>query len=404
MEYEAGGAFVALDMDLQAPLFRIGFLGGTEYADLPDAPPKRYRNALSMVKRAVAFFQTGQVCAVAHLGDVLAAENAASGTTQSALESFHHAMGSQGAAKWHYAGGICDARNFGAEGYGAALSPARSASRFAYYAFFPAARWRVLVLDCCDPAADAAAGSSLGSAQLTWLGAQLSVASAEGERVIVLSHRGLLGESALPNASAVLERVTAYPGVVVAVLSLGDGGGAYEADSRGVHHISPMASIHCEANDDAFGWLEVYDDKLRLQMCGPSPARLPGGWPHGDLCLPGGGALVASNGDLTGVLSFLLWLSFVFARAVAAPFAPMMRMLTSEEPPAEEEAAGELADSEAGSVPAGTAPPAPLPAQPEPSAPFAGGGAAAADTAAGGGGGATSAPVGNDANADDGAV
>ena len=221
MEYESVGGFVAMDIELQAPLFRLGFIGGTEYADIPDAPPKRFRNALLMVKRAVEFFKSGDVTAVAHLGDVLAAENAASGTTQSALESFHHAMGPTGATSWHFAGGICDVRNFGAGGSGAALSPARTASRTSYYSFFPAERWRVLVLDCCDPNADSAEGRSLSTAQMTWLGAQLSIARAEGERIILLSSRGLVGENALPDAELVRERIAAYPGTVVAVLSLG---------------------------------------------------------------------------------------------------------------------------------------------------------------------------------------
>ena len=180
MEYEAAGGFVAMDIELQAPLFRLGFLGGTEYADLPDSPPKHYRNALSMVKRAVQFFTSGEVAAVAHLGDVLAAENAANGTTQSALESFHHALGTTRASLWHFAGGLCDVRTFGAGGHGAALSPARSASRTSYYSFFPA------------------------------------------DRIILLSSRGLVGGNALPDADAVLERIAAYPGTVVAVLSLGE--------------------------------------------------------------------------------------------------------------------------------------------------------------------------------------
>ena len=37
MEYESVGGFVAMDIELQAPLFRLGFIGGTEYADIPDA-------------------------------------------------------------------------------------------------------------------------------------------------------------------------------------------------------------------------------------------------------------------------------------------------------------------------------------------------------------------------------
>ena len=329
-----GGAFVALDMDLQAPLFRVGIIGGTEYADLPDQgpPPKHFRQTLLTIQRAVEFFKAGQCVAVAHLGDVLAAENAAAGTTESALESFNHARGGHGAATWHFTPGVCDVRNFGPGGHGAALSPARSASKHPYYAFFPASRWRVLVLDCMDPQSDG--GSGIGSAQLTWIGAQLSVASAEGERVILVSHRGLVGGSALSNASAVQERLAAHPGVVVAVLSLGDGDGAFETDGVGVHHISPAAAISCDANDDPFGWLEVFDDKLHLHMPGkpPDPVRVPGGWPTYDLVLPVGGALSSAAGLDAGFFGFFIWLSFFMlqtvGRAMAVPLSPLTRLLS----------------------------------------------------------------------------
>jgi hypothetical protein len=113
----------------------------------------------------------------------------------------------------------------------------------------------------------------------------------------------------------------------------GDGLGGYVNDSRGVHHISPLACIHCDANEDAFGWLEVFEDKLRLHMAGlqPDASRLPSGWPQGDLPLPGGGTLSAgSTGDMTGVVGFFLWLSFIMMRTLTAPLSPVLRMLTSE--------------------------------------------------------------------------
>ena len=99
-------------------------------------------------------------------------------------------------------------------------------------------------------------------------------------------------------------------------------------DSRGVHHISPLACIHCDANEDAFGWLEVFEDKLRLHMAGlqPDASRLPSGWPQGDLPLPGGGTLSAgSTGDMTGVVGFFLWLSSARRRDFHASRTPKFR-------------------------------------------------------------------------------
>lgn len=72
---------------------------------------------------------------------------------------------------------------------------------------------------------------------------------------------------------------------------------------------------------------------MRLHMVGlkPGTERLSSGWPQGDLPLPGGGTLsVRSTGDMTGVVGFFLWLSFIMMRAITAPLSPVLRMLTEE--------------------------------------------------------------------------
>ena len=239
MDQDAYGGFVTVDVEAISCLFRMGIIGGTEYADIADdvlsMPPKYYRHSLECLKRSVEYFRTCEVSIVAHLGDVLAAENADAGSQWTALQSFNDARSKLSSAAWHVAPGACDARCFGQDGIGAAFGSGAQSGR-SYYSFFPAARWRVLVLDANDAtggfsAASASAGvpegalvggsGSLGPAQLTWLNAQLSVASAEGEHVLILASRGVRGANALVNADEVEKRIAAHPGTVAAVLSLG---------------------------------------------------------------------------------------------------------------------------------------------------------------------------------------
>lgn len=240
MDTDAYGGFVTVDVEAISCLFRVGIIGGTQYADIADdvlsRPPKYFRHALECLKRAVEYFRSRGVSVVAHLGDVLAAENADGGSQWTALQSFNDARGKLPTAAWHVAPGVCDASCFGPDGAGlGAIFGAPQTGR-SYYSFFPTSGWRVLVLDSTDPTGGFSAAStsasvpegaplggsgSLGPAQLTWLNAQLSVASAEGERVLVMLNRGVRGAHALVNADAVHERLSAYPGTVAAVLSLG---------------------------------------------------------------------------------------------------------------------------------------------------------------------------------------
>ena len=387
MDTDAYSGFVSVDVDQISCQFKIGILGGTHYYDASDdvlsIPPRFFRAALESTKRAVEFFRSRETTVIAHLGDVLAAENGDGGSQWTALQSFNNVRSKLPGVSWHIAPGASDARCFGPDGIGPALSsPGRAPSDRSYYSFFPAARWRVLVLDCCDTTSGFSSASSssglpdgvlvgasggLGPAQLTWLSAQLSVASAEGERVIVLSNRGVRGGDLLTNASEVQQKLSAHPGVVAAFVSLGDGSGHYEKDSQGVHHISPLAIINRDINEDAHGCLEVYDDKLKLEMVGsrPDPSRLPNGWPT-ELELPRGGALVTSDG--TAAIGFFLQFLFYMLTVIATPLAPVMRMLTSNEGVED----GEIGDDAA---------PAPPPPPPQPASKPPESGAPAADEA-----------------------
>ena len=118
----------------------------------------------------------------------------------------------------------------------------------------------------------------------------------------------------------------------------GDGNGHYEKDAQGVHHVSPLAVIGRDLNQDAFGCLEVYDDKLKLDMHGASP--LASEWPLEALELPRGGQLV--SGADTAAFGYFLSFLFFMLNVFSMPLQPVFRMLTSNED------AGNVTDAEEG--------------------------------------------------------
>jgi len=252
MDLDAYSSFVALDVEASKPLFTAGLIAGTQYADTEDAPPRRPRHGLEVLKRGVQFWDTSSLVApvsfIAHLGDVLAPE--AAGALAGALASYGEVVARCKRPQFHVACGSSDLLALGPKGVGA-VAPLRPAPPAAsYYAFAPVAGWRVLVLDASAvsllghepgsaahsqavsllaqavPAVSVAAtagtdllslpdplagvegaarrfhprGGGLGEAQLGWLREQLSLAEAASERALVLCHRSCLRDSCVPEA------------------------------------------------------------------------------------------------------------------------------------------------------------------------------------------------------------
>ena len=385
MESDAFASFVAVDMELQEPLFEIGLIASTLYADVPDDPgsgalarPRHFRHSLEVLKRAVqSWNQCGaRLAFVAHLGDALAAENAQADAQWSALHTFDEERGRCVSKAWHLVPGEADLRCFGATQLGAALMPCRKGEE-AYYSFSPAKGWRVLVLDAYDVSllanapdseAHAAAlglvqqqnpntpdapdplaglegvarrwgysGGGVGAVQLSWLGGQLDAAEAASERVIVLCHKGCLAGAVQPqgllyNYEEVQACVDAHPGVVAAWVCGSEPLGSYARDGHGVHHLCPCAAAECDVNQDAYGVIQVFHESMKLRMAGRAPdAKLrPQGWPE-DLAFPQGGKMVTAEGaeGAWGVGASLarLWLFMLYT--LMAPVSPLLRLLAS---------------------------------------------------------------------------
>jgi hypothetical protein len=426
MDYDAYSSFVAVDVEARRPLFTVGLIAGTQYADADDEPPRRFRHGLEVLKRAVAFWDTSALVApvsmVVHLGDALATE--AGAAPPAALAAHREVAGRSAAAHaWHVAVGPHDLAALGAAGVGA-LAPLRPLPpAAAYYAVSSSAGWRCLILDAFDisllgchrgsaghaaalsklmrenPAVAAAGagvdplavadplaglhgharrfgprGGGLSEGQLGWVREQLSLAEEAGERVLVFCHLGCLrdgcaAEGLLFNCDEAKAVIDSFAGTVAAWVSGGDPAGGYARDGHGVHHVTLASAAHCLVNQDAFGALQVHDGHMTLRMVGtaPSSASRPQGWPD-TLALPRSGKLVAAPPAGAGFVFLLvsLWMSVL--QAIMVPVAPLLRMLTDDsgqtdrQPDRPREAAGR--EGGGGSVALGRIPSAAAPPPP----------------------------------------
>ena len=145
MESDAYSSFIAVDQELAAPVYSFGLIAGTQYAYTPEL-----RHSLEVLKRAVQYWKSrGPLSFVAHLGNALSATNE-TGQQWPALHSFDEARRNGNDCKqWHLTPGAHDLRCFGASQLAASVMPCRAGDGL-YYAFSPAAGWRVLVLDSYD--------------------------------------------------------------------------------------------------------------------------------------------------------------------------------------------------------------------------------------------------------------
>lgn len=154
MDTDAYGSFVSVDVDAIAPLFTLGIIAGTSYMDADDAVGYHPRHGLEVFKRAISYFKSRGVTAVLHLGNLLAAGNAAANTQHTALQSMELAKTAMNPCAWHFAIGAEDVACFGpVESVYAAYKPSRDEpGARTYYAVFPASFWRLVVRACRHPA------------------------------------------------------------------------------------------------------------------------------------------------------------------------------------------------------------------------------------------------------------
>lgn len=108
----------------------------------------------------------------------------------------------------------------------------------------------------------------ISEGQLKWLDEILQDATKNGQKVVVCCHMpldpGASSKTALCwNYDEVMEIIHKYDCVKVC-LAGHDHKGGYYIDSYGIHHRVLEAALECPPGSDAFGYVDVYDDRLCL--------------------------------------------------------------------------------------------------------------------------------------------
>ncbi|KAG0464183.1 hypothetical protein HPP92_020252 [Vanilla planifolia] len=109
---------------------------------------------------------------------------------------------------------------------------------------------------------------AVGKEQLEWLDGVLKDSTDKGQKVIVCCHLPLDPNAVNPdcllwNYEEVMEVIHRFR-CVKACFGGHDHAGGYSVDVHGIHHCVLEAALECPPGTDAFGYVDVYNDKLVL--------------------------------------------------------------------------------------------------------------------------------------------
>ncbi|TVU04558.1 hypothetical protein EJB05_47673, partial [Eragrostis curvula] len=271
--------------------------------------PRYYRHSIAVLSRAVQSWNAhGGISFCLNLGDIVdgfCPKDRSADAVQAVVREFD---GFRGGPVYHMLGNHCLYNLPRSDLVSALRMPTTSPER-AYYDFSPAPGHRFVVLDAYDfsavgwprghPVSAAARkfldarnpnddknspsgldgadrrfvmfNGGVGEAQLRWLDAALRRAARRRERVVVCSHLPVHPGAVSPtglmwNYEEVRDVIHSHGAgsCVVACLAGHFHTGGYAVDGRGVHHRTLEAALECPPGTDAFGYVEVYPDRLRL--------------------------------------------------------------------------------------------------------------------------------------------
>ncbi|KAL0924492.1 hypothetical protein M5K25_005325 [Dendrobium thyrsiflorum] len=294
---------------LKQPLFSFGVITDVQYADIPDGHsflgvPRYYRHSIQVLQRAVSNWNNLKKLKFSmNFGDIVdgfCPKDKSLTAVQKVLDEFNNFHG----PLHHMIGNHCLYNLLHSDL--TALFNIPSLHGEAYYEFSPSPEYRFIILDaydisvlgrpCDDPRASAAfrfleeknpnsdknspvglAGlekrflmfnGAVGKKQLEWLDNVLKESTEHGQKVIVGCHLPLDPNSATPaallwNYEEVMEVIHRYRCVKVCFAGH-DHKGGYSVDSHGVHHRVLEAALECPAGSDAFGYVDVYHDRIFL--------------------------------------------------------------------------------------------------------------------------------------------
>eukprot|EP00252_Welwitschia_mirabilis_P007585 TRINITY_DN19113_c0_g1_i2.p1 TRINITY_DN19113_c0_g1~~TRINITY_DN19113_c0_g1_i2.p1 ORF type:complete len:326 (-),score=53.39 TRINITY_DN19113_c0_g1_i2:152-1129(-) len=291
------------------PLFSFGVITDVQYADIPDGHsflgiPRYYRHSIQVLKRAVKKWnQKGDIQFAMHFGDIVDGF-CPKEESRSAVLRLIKEFGEFRGPVYHMIGNHCLYNLPRTELINLLKIPSQSGH--AYYDFSPVPEYRFVVLDGYDisvvgwpedhphrleaakyletknPNIDKNSPNGLsgierrfvmfngavGREQLTWLDSILQDATAHNQKVIVCCHLPLDPVASSPepllwNYSEVMDVIYKYNCVKACLAGHAHKGG-YGVDSHGIHHRVLEAVLECPPGTDAFGYIDVYNDRISL--------------------------------------------------------------------------------------------------------------------------------------------
>lgn len=295
--------------DLKKPLFSFGVITDVQYADIPDGRsfrgvPRYYRHSIQVLQRAIIKWNNLKTLKFSiNFGDIIdgfCPKNKSLTAIQTVLEEFRKFNG----PVYHIIGNHC-LYNFPRDKL-ISLLQTPSLHGCAYYEFSPVPEYRFVVLDAYDISAIGWAqnhpktlsalqilqarnlnadknspsgmvgldkrflmfNGAVGKEQLEWLDSVLQDASKKEQKVVICCHIPLdpgatSPEALLWNYEEVMEVMHRYKCVKACLAGHAHTGG-YSVDSHGIHHRVLEAALECPPGSDAFGYINVYQDRLTL--------------------------------------------------------------------------------------------------------------------------------------------
>ncbi|XP_051133179.1 manganese-dependent ADP-ribose/CDP-alcohol diphosphatase-like [Andrographis paniculata] len=290
------------------PLASIGIISDVQYADIPDGysflgVPRYYRHSLLVLQRAVQKWNDQKLKCAINFGDIVdgyCPKDQSLTVVKKVVGEFNRFNG----PVHHMIGNHC-LYNLPRDKLLPLLNIPGRDSR-AYYDFSPVPEYRFVVLDGYEISAigwpkdhpntikamnflhernpnpdknnpNGLVGrdrrflmfnGAVGREQIEWLNKVLRDATDSEQRVVVCCHLPLdpqasSNEALLWNHGEVLDVIHRY-GCVKACLAGHDHKGGYAVDSYGVHHRILEAALECPPGTDAFGRIDLFDDRLAL--------------------------------------------------------------------------------------------------------------------------------------------
>ncbi|XP_061355241.1 manganese-dependent ADP-ribose/CDP-alcohol diphosphatase-like [Gastrolobium bilobum] len=291
------------------PLFSFGLISDVQYADIPDGRsflgvPRYYRHSILVLQRAVKEWNTHQKHKfVINFGDIVdgfCPKDQSLNTVKKVVDDFEMFRG----PVYHMIGNHC-LYNLPRSTL-LPLLKIQTLDCRAYYDFSLVAEYRFVVLDAYDisaigwpqdhprtvealkllreknPNEDKNSPTNLegterrflmfnggvGKEQMEWFDCVLKEATKLKQKVVVCCHLPLdpgaaTEEALLWNYEEVMNLIHRYTCVKVC-LAGHDHKGGYSVDSHGVHHRVLEAALECPPGTDAFGNVDVYDDRISL--------------------------------------------------------------------------------------------------------------------------------------------